>query len=233
MAAIRPFPNLVIGSFVAKSEFSGDKRKKTQLAAYLTAYIVGALGAFGLTRLVHAPDWLSALSIVISLVSGAVTSIIQKNLDTLSVPLSRIVAAILAGVATVLLPIIILDLRAQYLDIDARKYITASGNKNIHPGQSALFIIDVPSHRDYLTVRFAGTPSPEDSENCINGANLILVQDYGATASDRSTHGFGDEYTIEIPPGVNRFSLSATFVPQLGFEVCEIDVTVASAKLYN
>jgi hypothetical protein len=220
-------------SFTAKPTFAEGERGKTRLAACLAAYIVGVLAAFGLIRLANEPDWLSAVSIVSSLVSGVVTSTIQKKLDTMSVPLGRIVTAILAGIVTVVLLTLVSYWHAQHTDIDARGYITASGNTNIDPGQSALFSIDVPSHRDYLTVKFAGTPSLGDDENCINGASLILVQIYGATVSHSSTIDFGSDYRVRIPSGVVRFALSVTFVPQWGFEVCASDVTVTSAHFHN
>lgn len=233
MIIIRSFRDAVTGSFAANSIFVEGKKRKTRLAAYLAAYIVGALAAFGLIRLAREPDWLSAVSIVSSLVSGAVTSTIQKKLDTMSVPLGRIVTAILAGIATVVILNLVSYWHAQHADIDARRYITASGNISIGPGKSALFSIDVPSHRDYLTVKFAGTPSPGDDENCINGAKIILVQNYGATVSPSSTIGLGSDYRVEIPSDVERFTLSVTFVPQLGFEVCASDVTVTSAHFHN
>jgi hypothetical protein len=233
MSTMRRHTHAVMCSFAAKWARAEDRRQNTQLAAYLTAYIVGALAAFGLIRLVHAPDWLSAVSIASSLVSGAVTSIIQKKLDIMSVPLGRIVAAILVGIATIILPTLIAYWHAEFTDIDARNHITATGNISMHPKQLAVFNVEVPSHRDYFTIKFAGTPSPGDDENCLNGANLLLAQDYGATVSDSSTRGFGTDYTIEVPPGVARFALSAVFVPQLGFETCTGDVTVTSAYFHN
>jgi hypothetical protein len=219
----------MMDSFVAKSTFAVSERGKT----YFASYLVGVFGTFGLIRLAHAPDWLSAASFAGSLVSGAVASILQKKLDAMSFSLGRIVTAILAGIATVVLPTLLSYWHAQYADIDARRYITPYDNTSMRPGKSALFSVDVPSHRDYLTVKFAGAPSPGNDENCINGAKLILVQNYGATVSDGSTNGFDSDYTVEIPSGVDRFTLSATFVPQAGFEICASDVTVTSAHFHN
>ncbi|MCA1672918.1 MAG: hypothetical protein LC799_12230, partial [Actinobacteria bacterium] len=101
----------------------------------MTAYIVGALAAFGLIRLVHSPDWLGALSIVSSLVSGAVTSAFQKKLDIMSVSVGKIVTAVLMGIATVVLLTLVSYWRTQHSDIDARRYITASGNIGMKPQQ--------------------------------------------------------------------------------------------------
>jgi hypothetical protein len=219
----------MMDSFVAKSTFVVGERGKT----YLAAYLVGVFGTFGLIRLAHSPDWLSTASFAGSLVSGAVAGIFQKKLDAMSVSLGRIMTAILVGLATVVLPTLLSYWHAQHTDLDARGYITADHNISMNPGKSALFIVDVPSHRDYLTVKFAATLSPGSNENCINGASLILVQNFGATVSDSSTNEFGSDYTVEIPFSVGRFTLSATFIPQSGFEVCASDVTVTSARFHD
>lgn len=210
-----------------------SRARESRLAVHLAAYIVGALATFGLIRLVHSPDWLSAVTIISSLAGGAANSAVQKKLPDIRVPLSHIIASSLLGIATVVIWTLVSFWNTQNSDIDVLQYITASDNTGIKPRESALFRIGVPSHRDYLTVIFSGTPSPGDRENCINGASLTLVQSYGATVSGQSTIDFDSEYTVAIPPGVTQFTLRATFFPQAGFNECTSDITVKSAYLHN
>jgi hypothetical protein len=209
-----------------------SKGRRTQLGAYVAAYMFGALFVYGLIRLTHEPDWISAVSIASSLVSGVVASVIQSKIDTMSVPLKSIVIAILAGISTMVALFFILHLHEQYSSIDAEEYVTPTKNTGVRPGTQAQFNVDVPSHRDYLTIRFTG--GPKDNENCVNGATLDVSQSVGATEYGPWTQPFDTDYTIKIPTsGVKVFALFATFHPQLGFDACQIDITVTSARFHD
>jgi hypothetical protein len=210
----------------------GRMGRRTQLGAYATAYIVGALFAYGLIRLTQEPDWIGAVSIASSLVSGIAASVIQSKLDAISIGLKSITMAAVAGISTVAAVCFILHLREQYSDIDAEEYIVPVSNAGVHPGMSAKFVVSVPSRRGYLTIRFNGTA--RDNENCVNGATLDVSQSIGATEYDPWVQSFDSNYTIKLPRrGAKTFALSTFFHPQPGFDECQIDITVASALFHN
>ena len=233
MTKVRRSRHTATDSSAARSNSVGNKGGRTRLTVFLTAYLVAALATFGMIQLAHDSDWIAAVALVGSLVGGVATNIIQKKLDAMSALWGHIATAIAAGIATVAVLALAVYWYEQNAEIDARRHITASGNIGMGAGQSATFSVEVPSHRNYLTVNFSGTPSAEDGENCINGASLKLVQNYGATRSDDSTVGFGSDHRIEIPSSVTHFTLTVTFIPQSGFNVCAGDVTIASARFHE
>lgn len=222
------------GAVDARFGYHRKQKRKTRIATYLVVYIIGALAAFGFIRLAHAPDWLSAVSITISLVSGAITSVVEKKLDDAkSIPLGRLATVALLGAATVVLAALTDYWQGQHADFDALAFISSSNNVGMEGAQLAVFSVEVPKYRSHLTVEFVITSS--DGENCANGARLELVPGYAATRGPDMTIGAASDYTatVDVPSGVNYFTLSVAVIPQSGFDICKNDVTIKMARFHN
>jgi hypothetical protein len=210
--------------------------KKRRRVAYIVTYLVSGGVTLGLIQLVHAPAWVAAVAIFSPFLSAIVQDILQKRLEDMVLSVvARFFTFALAGVATVVASLLIHIRFAGQEDVDARTYITPSNNTNtrLHANGSAVFIVSVPSQRNYLTVRFSVTPSPGYIDNCTNGATLTLVQAYGATRVFLERDApFDIDHRVPIPV-VASFTLKVTFTPQSDFTVCTDDVTIVSAYFHN
>lgn len=142
-----------------------------------------------------------------------------------------------AGVATVGCVLVTSALASPVImpPVSAGRYINAVDESNllVTSVHGATFTISVPAGYRELTLNFQVTNSPGYSDDCINGAELLITPEYGATTAAQYNVTPDDSLSFAIPAGVRSLTLSVQFEPPDGFNDCDEEITVGAASEFS